>query len=133
MLEEKKNKNKNEKTKVVCLRFPRNFLLTHITSNNNNNNNSTMYVLSHFSLLQLCNPMDHSLPGSSVCRFFRQKYWSVSPCPPSGTLPDPGCSILITAGTHGSYVCSIVRWVLYHGCLLGGRDNSIIHKSIRIN
>ena len=128
MLEEKK---KNEKTKVACLCFPRNFLLTHITSNNNNN--STMYVLSHFSLLQLCNPMDHSLPGSSVYRFPRQKYWSVSPCPPSGTLPDPGCSILITAGTHGSYVCSIVRWVLYHWCFLGGPDNSVIHKSIRIN
>ena len=27
-------------------------------------------VLSHFSHIQLCNPMDYSLPGSSVCRTF---------------------------------------------------------------
>ena len=27
-------------------------------------------VLSHFSHVQLCNPMDYSLPGSSVCRIF---------------------------------------------------------------
>ena len=34
----------------------------------------------------LCNPMDYSLPGSSVY----QEYWSGLPYPPPGDLPDPG-------------------------------------------
>jgi len=38
----------------------------------------------------MCDPMDCSLPGSSVHRFFRQKYRSGLPCPPPGDLPDPG-------------------------------------------
>ena len=39
----------------------------------------------------LCNPMDCSLPGSSVDGgFSRQEYWSGLPCPPPGDLPDPG-------------------------------------------
>ena len=38
----------------------------------------------------LCNPMDCSLPGSSVQGFFRHKYWSGLPCPPPGNLPSPG-------------------------------------------
>ena len=37
----------------------------------------------------LCNPMDCSLPGSSVHGFSRQKFWSGLPCPSSGDLPDP--------------------------------------------
>ena len=35
----------------------------------------------------LCDPMDCSLPGSSVSR---QGYWSGLPCPPPGDLPDSG-------------------------------------------
>ena len=38
----------------------------------------------------LCDPMDYSLPGSSVHGFFRQEYWRVFPCPPPGDLPNPG-------------------------------------------
>ena len=38
----------------------------------------------------LCDPMDCSLPGSSVHGVSRQKYWSGLPCPPPGDLPDPG-------------------------------------------
>ena len=48
----------------------------------------------HAQLLQLCqtlcNPMDCSLPGSSVHGLSRQVYWSVLLCPPPGDLPDPG-------------------------------------------
>ena len=36
----------------------------------------------------LCNPMDCSPRGSSM-RFPRQEYWSGSPIPPPGNLPDP--------------------------------------------
>ena len=47
-------------------------------------------MLSHFSHVQLCDPMDCSPPGSSVHGFSRQEYWSGLPYPPPGDLPDPG-------------------------------------------
>ena len=40
--------------------------------------------------LTLCDPMDCSLPGSSVHGFSRQEYWSGLPFPSPGNLPDPG-------------------------------------------
>ena len=40
-------------------------------------------MLSHFSCIWLCNPMDCSPPGS------RQEYWSGLLCPPPGDLPNP--------------------------------------------
>ena len=43
------------------------------------------------SCLTLCDPMDRSLPGSSVHGIFsRQEYWSGLPFPFPGDLPDPG-------------------------------------------
>ena len=47
-------------------------------------------VLSRFSHVWVCNPMDHSLPGSSVHGFSRLEYWNGLPCLPPGNLPDPG-------------------------------------------
>ena len=48
----------------------------------------------HAKLLQLrptlCNPMDCSLPGSSVHGILQARYWSGLLCPPPGDLPDPG-------------------------------------------
>ena len=41
------------------------------------------------SRVQLCNPIDCSLPGSSV-EFSGQEYWSVLPFSSPGGLPDPG-------------------------------------------
>ena len=38
----------------------------------------------------LCDPMDYSLPGSSIRGFSRQEYWSGLPFPSPGDLPDPG-------------------------------------------
>ena len=38
----------------------------------------------------LCDPMDCSPPGSYVHGFSRSEYWSGSPFPPPGDLPDPG-------------------------------------------
>ena len=41
--------------------------------------------------LTLCNPMDCSLPVSSVHGgFSRQEYWNGLPCPPPQDLPNPG-------------------------------------------
>ena len=42
------------------------------------------------SCLTLCDPMDCSLPGSSVRGISQQEYWSGVPFPPPGNLPDPG-------------------------------------------
>ena len=48
----------------------------------------------HAKSLQLCltlfDPVDCSLPGSSVHGFSRQEYWSGLPCPPPGDCPHPG-------------------------------------------
>ena len=38
----------------------------------------------------LCDPMNCSLPGSSVWEFSRQEYWGGLPCPPLGDFPHPG-------------------------------------------
>ena len=43
----------------------------------------------------LCDPVDCSLPGSSIhgipqARFSRQEYWSGLPFPSPGDLPNPG-------------------------------------------
>ena len=38
----------------------------------------------------LYDPMDYSLPGTSVHGFSRREDWSGLPCPPPGGLPNPG-------------------------------------------
>ena len=38
----------------------------------------------------LCNPMDYSLPGSSVHRIFQARILEWLPFPSPGDLPDPG-------------------------------------------
>ena len=42
------------------------------------------------SCLTLCDPMDCSLPSSSVHGISRQEYWSGLPFPSPGDLPHPG-------------------------------------------
>ena len=54
----------------------------------------------------LCDPMDCSLPGSSV-GFSRQESWSRLPCPPLGDLPYPGVELV-------SRVSCIDTQVLHH-------------------
>ena len=46
-----------------------------------------MCVLSCFSHVRLCNPMDYSLPAPLSMGFSRLEYWSGLPCPPPGDLP----------------------------------------------
>ena len=38
----------------------------------------------------LCNSMQWSLPAPLTMGFSRQEYWSGLPCPPPGSLPNPG-------------------------------------------
>ena len=51
-------------------------------------------MLCSSKLFQSCptlgNPMDRSLPGSSVHGTLRQEQRAGFPCPPPGDLPDPG-------------------------------------------
>ena len=47
-------------------------------------------VLSHFSRVRLCDPMDRSPPGSSVHGISQQECWSGLPFPSPGDLPDLG-------------------------------------------
>ena len=42
------------------------------------------------SYLTLCDPVDRSLPGSSVHGIFQARIWSGLPFPSPGDLPDPG-------------------------------------------
>ena len=42
------------------------------------------------SCLTLCDPVDCSLPASSVHGILQQEYRSVLPCPPPGDPPKPG-------------------------------------------
>ena len=51
----------------------------------------------------LCDPMDCSLPGSSVHMDSPGKYWSGLPCPPPGDLPNPG----IESRSHALQVDSL--------------------------
>ena len=49
-----------------------------------------MYVLVTQSSLTLCNPMNCSLPGSSVHGILRKEYWNGLPFPSPGYLPNLG-------------------------------------------
>ena len=50
-----------------------------------------MHAKSLQSCLSLCDPMDCSLPGSSLSmEFSRQEYWSGYPFPSAGDLLNPG-------------------------------------------
>ena len=50
-----------------------------------------LMLFSHSVCLTLCDPMDRSLPGSSVHGILsRQEYWSGLPFPSPEDLPNPG-------------------------------------------
>ena len=52
-------------------------------------------VLSQFSCVwTLCNPVDCSLPGSSVHGILQARILEWLPCPPLGDLPNPGIKYL---------------------------------------
>ena len=71
-------------------------------------------MLSRFSRVQLsCDPMDYSLPGSSVHDIFQARIlkWVA--------MPSSKRSFLLRDGTHISYVSYTGRRALYHECHLG--------------
>ena len=72
----------------------------------------------HAKLLQSCpthcDPLDCSLPGSSVHGILQAKYWSGLPCLPPGDLPDPGIepeSLTFPAVASGFFTTSrTTKW-----------------------
>ena len=57
-----------------------------------------------------CDPMDCSLPGSSVYGILQQEYWSGLPFPSPGDLPDPG----IKAGSPELQPVSLLTELCIH-------------------
>ena len=64
------------------------------------------------SCLILCNPMDCSLPGSSVHGISQQEYWSGLPFPPPGDLPHPGIEpvSLMSPALAGRFFTTSTTW-----------------------
>ena len=71
--------------------------------------------LSHFSRVQLCDPMDGGPPGSSLHGFSRQEYWSGLPCPPPD-LPNPGIkpTSLTSPALAGRFFTTNATWEAPH-------------------
>ena len=73
-----------------------------------------MPVKSLQSCLALSDPMDHSLPGSSVHGIEEswQEYWSRLPFSSPGDLPDPGIepSSLKSPALAGGFVTTSATW-----------------------
>ena len=71
-------------------------------------------MLSRFSRVQLFETLWTVAPQVPLSiRFSRQEYWSGSPCPPPGDLPDPGIKTESPASTASAGV------VLHHWSHLG--------------
>ena len=71
---------------------------------------------SRFSRFQLCDPMNYSLPGSSVHGLLQARIlWSGLPCPPPGDLPDPGIKpvSLRSPTLAGGFLTPSHTWGIY--------------------
>ena len=64
------------------------------------------------SCLTLSDPMDYSLPGSSVRGFSRREYWSGLLCLPPGGLSDPGVepASLLFPALAGRFFTTSAAW-----------------------
>ena len=81
-------------------------------------------MLSHFSHVPLCNPMNYIACQAALSMgFSRQEYWSVLLCPPPGDLPDPEIkpgSLMSPALAGRFFTISItqVPSVMHHNLLI---------------
>ena len=69
-------------------------------------------LLSCFSHVQLCSPIDCSLPGYSVCWIFQARILEGLPFPSSGYLPDPGIkpTFLMSPALVGGFFTTNATW-----------------------
>ena len=72
----------------------------------------------------LCDPVECSLPGSSVQGIHqaRKLEWVAMPSSRGSSLPRDG--------THISYISCIGRWVLYHWCHLGSPKHTFYSQAV---
>ena len=65
-------------------------------------------MLSHFSPIRLCDPMDYPLS----IEFSRQECWRGLPCLPPGDLPDPGIEpeSLMSPALAGGFFTTCATW-----------------------
>ena len=71
-----------------------------------------MCILSQFSCVWLCDPMDCSMPGSCIMGFSSQEYSSEMPCHPPGDLADPRIkpASLMSPGLAGGFFTTSTNW-----------------------
>ena len=74
-----------------------------------------MHAKSLQSCLTLCNPMDHSLPGSSVRGILQRRILEWVVMPSSRDLPDPGIETgsLTSAALAGGFFTTSASWEAY--------------------
>ena len=79
------------------------------------------YTIQHIACMcarscpTLCDPMDCSLPGSSVHGIFQQEYWSGLPFPTPGDVTSPGIkpASLVFPALAGRFFTNSVTWEVY--------------------
>ena len=79
-----------------------------------------LLLLSHFSRVRLCDPIDGSPPGSPSLGFSRQEHWSGLPFPspmresevaqPCPTRRDPVDCSLPGSSVHGILQARVLEW-----------------------
>ena len=69
-------------------------------------------MLSHFSHVRLCDPVDSSLQAPLSIGFSRQEYWNGLPCPPPWDLPNPGIkpTSLMAPALAGEFFTTSATW-----------------------
>ena len=69
-------------------------------------------MLSCFSCVWLCNPMDVARQAPLSMGFSRQEYWSGLPCPPPGDLPDSEIKLesLMSLALTGGFFTTSTTW-----------------------
>lgn len=96
----------------------------------------------HAKLLQLrptlCDPMDCSLPGSSVHGILQARYWSGLLCPPPGDIPDPGMEpmSLLSPALAGTFFTTRATREAPQMIILGSNQeskHSSMHNSVYKN
>ena len=96
----------DSKVTHICLYFLLIVSYIHMLSN------ICMYINICAQLLQSCltlsNPVDSSLPGSSVHGIFQGKNIGVVACPPPRDLPDPGIELVVSPVSCTSQVDSLL-------------------------
>ena len=66
----------------------------------------------------LCDSVNCSLPGSLSMEFSMEEYWSGLPCPPAGTLPNPGIEPMsfLSPALAGRFFTRFFTWEAQRVC-----------------